>query len=549
MKLILATILLLGLQGLPPLVGPLVPNSTGTVTGFVRRSGTGQPIENTRVAVVSRAERLAQANLGTAMSAVTDFNGKFTIKGVNPGLYVLVAESEGYFSLNGETSASTRATKDIAVNEGQQTDAGTLELIPGAAISGRIAGPDGQPLTGAVVQIFQASYVRDRLVFTPTKTARTDDLGEYRLYWLSPGEYYVRAQYRGTGDRTERYGRVFFPGITDEDAAPPVMVGAGAEVSGIDIRVPLTALTGFKISGRVVSPVDPESVRVSSVRVVPRDQRVLVLDEADAFPNQVIDASSGQFEIRNVTPGAYNIYPTTRDIDGNMRSMPIPVDVVNRDISNLSAVLEPAIDVVGRITLDDRKPGDRVLNGSIALVPTDDWPGVSNPVRINPDPESGEFTLSHLPPGKYVFQSASFRDPDVYVADAKMGQDTIYDRGFIVAGESREPIDVTLKSQGGVVSGVILDSSRLRPQLYSTVVLVPDAARRQNLDLYKQTTSANGSFTFRGIPPGDYKVFAWASVTPGAWLNPAFLQKFEDRGLSVTVAAGAEKSVQPTVIP
>jgi hypothetical protein len=182
-------------------------------------------------------------------------------------------------------------------------------------------------------------------------------------------------------------------------------------------------------------------------------------------------------------------------------------------------------------------------------VPLDSRPGIEKVFPINPDPETGEFILRHLPPGKYGFESASFRLPDIYIADIKMGQDAIFDRGFIAGSESREPLEVTLKSQGGAVSGVVFDASRLRPQLYSTVVLVPDAARRQNFTLYKHAISANGNFTFTGVPPGDYKVFAWRSVVPGAWENAPFLQKFEDRGMSVTVAAGVEKNVQLTVIP
>ena len=548
-SIVAAVVLLAGLQGLPALVGPLVPDSTGTVMGIIRRSGTGQPIPDARVSVVSRAEANAQTATRGPFTAVTDVNGKFTIKGVTPGLFVLIAEAEGYFSF-GETSAATRARKDIAVNESQQTDAGALELVPGAAISGRVAGPDGQPLTAATVQVFQASYVRDRLVFTLARTARTDDLGDYRLFWLPPGEYYVRAQYRTSNDsRSERYGRVYFPGIVDEDAAPPISVSAGAEVSGIDLRVPVMPVSGVKVSGHVISPVDPEAVRVTSVHVVPRDRRVLLIDDADSFPNQAIDASNGQFEIRNVMPGAYNIFPIARDLDGNMRSLPIPVDVVDRDIDNLAAVLDPAIDISGRVTLDGGKPGHHVLNGSIGLVPLDARPGIGKVFPINPDPETGEFVLSHLPPGKYGFESRSFLVPDIYVADIKMGQDSIFDRGFIAGSESKEPLDVTLKSQGGAVSGLVFDASRLRAQLYSTVVLVPDPAHRQNFTLYKHAMSANGNFTFTGVPPGDYKVFAWRSVVPGVWENAPFLQKFEDRGLAVTVATGVEKNVQLTVIP
>ena len=114
MKLIVfALILFAGLQGLPPLVGPLIPESTGVVTGIVRRSDTGQPISEAQVVVVSPAESIDQA---MTRATLTDPNGKFTIKSVMPGQYVVIAQSEGHFSLSGEPSASTQARKDVRVS-------------------------------------------------------------------------------------------------------------------------------------------------------------------------------------------------------------------------------------------------------------------------------------------------------------------------------------------------------------------------------------------------------------------------------------------------
>ena len=545
MRSILFAVILFAGQGLPPLVGPLIPDSTGVVTGFVRSADTGQPLPEAQVVLASPAESIDQA---MTRATLTDSNGKFTIKSVMPGQYVVIAQSEGHFSLSGESSASTQARKDVRVSEGQQTDAGVLELIRGATISGRVTGPEGQPLTGAIVQALRPSYVRGRLVFTAFKSTRTDDLGEYRLFWLPPGEYYIRGQYRMSSQQTpERYLKVFFPGIAEEDAAPPILVNGGAEVAGIDVRVPVTPISGFRISGRVISAGDPADLRVTAVHFIPRDRRVaLVDDDSDRFQNQAIDVSGGNFEVHNVIPGAYNLFVLTND--GNVLPS-IPLDVVDRNIENVSATVEPGVDLHGRVTLDGGKPGDRFSKNSIQLATLDELPGVGRQrFPINPDTETGEFVLRNLLPGRYVLQLA-FRAPDTYVADARMGQDSVFDSGFTIGGESQGPLEVIMKSQGGIVSGKVLDSTRLRPALYTTVVLVPESSRRQNLALYRQTISENGSFTFTGVPPGDYKLFAWASVIPGAWENSLFLQRFETRGLAISVDAGLEKNTQLTVIP
>src|SRR4030095_3481184 len=125
-------------------------------------------------------------------ATLTDLNGKFTIKSVMPGPYVVIAQSEGHFSLDGRPCASTHASMEVRVNAGQQIDAGALELIPGATISGRVTGPEGQPLTGAIGEALRPSYIHSRLVFTAFKSTRSDDQGEYRLFWLPPGAEYVR---------------------------------------------------------------------------------------------------------------------------------------------------------------------------------------------------------------------------------------------------------------------------------------------------------------------------------------------------------------------
>jgi len=541
MKLLLAALLLA--QGLPPLVGPLIPDNTGTVTGIVRRAGTTQPIVEAQVALAFPAESTEQA---MKRAVLTDLNGRFSIKGVNPGQYVVVIQSEGFFTTSSERPPALR------VNEGQQTDAGTLELVPGVAISGRIAAPNGQPLGAAIVQALRASYARGQLVLTPAKTAITTDRGEYRLFWLPPGEYYVRAQYRpDTPDDPESFRRVFFPGTSEEDAAFPVWINAGAEASGIDLRVPVQPVTGTTVSGRVAIGGDPSEMRVTSVYAIPRNRRILVAGDHEASPNQAADAANGQFQIKNLLPGEYNLFLVTRDGEGRSRVASIPIDVADRSIENVEVTLEPEVELKGRVTLDGNKPDDRVPKGSIQLTALDETPGLGRTTTfaIDPDPSTGEFKVPLLSPGRYALHANAFRDADIYIADATTDNESVFDQGFRVRSDSREPLEVALKSQGGVVQGVVLDPTRLRAALHSTVVLVPEQTRRQNLSLYKSMTTANGSFTFQGVAPGEYKLFAWASVTPGAWENLLFVQKFESRGMIVSVAAGSQKTVEIVVIP
>ena len=538
---------LLRLQGLPPLVGPLVPDTGGVVRGVVRRADSGQPIPAAQVALLAEGQAVDQA---MARAIYTDVAGQFTLRGVEPGSHTVLVQAEGHFGVTGLTDGSTRTTRMVHIAEGQQIDIGVVKLIPGSIISGRILGPDGKPVAAATVEALRASYIRGRLAFTPVKSVKTDDLGEYRLYWIPFGAYYVRAVYRSNADAgTERYPRIFFPGIAEEDAAPPVLVNSGSELSGIDVQIPTTPYVGITIAGQVVAD-DGGDIRVNSIHVASRDRRVLLVrDNVDELENQAGDTSQGRFEIRNVPPGSYSLNLEVR-YAGRIRPVSVPVDVADRNIANMTVPLTPAFDLPGRVTLDGFAPGAAVLKESIQLAPTEPMPGIDS-FAINPNPQTGEFTLPAVPVGKYAIRIGSvFRSADTYVADLKRSETSVFDTGLTIGGSLKEPLEVVLRSKGGVLTGTITDPTRLRPFPNAWVVLVPEKARRQNFALYRHTLSSeDGTFVFAGIPPGDYKLFAWASITPGAWENAIFLQRFEGRGAEVAIRDDTPKRIELTVIP
>jgi uncharacterized protein (DUF2141 family) len=57
------------------------------------------------------------------------------------------------------------------------------------------------------------------------------------------------------------------------------------------------------------------------------------------------------------------------------------------------------------------------------------------------------------------------------------------------------------------------------------------------------TTDASGNFTLKGLPPGDYKIFAWEDVETNAWMDRDYRQPFESQSASAKV----QESTTPTV--
>src|SRR6185295_2655258 len=115
---------------------------------------------------------------------MTDGSGEFTIADVPPGPYTIRAARDGYF---GETESAIR------VLPGQSTDV-SFSVLRGATISGRIRGEDGNFVAGATVSALQVRYFRGDPGLVPALTATTNFKGEYRLFWLMPGEYLIGAK-------------------------------------------------------------------------------------------------------------------------------------------------------------------------------------------------------------------------------------------------------------------------------------------------------------------------------------------------------------------
>ncbi len=111
------------------------------------------------------------------------------------------------------------------------------------------------------------------------------------------------------------------------------------------------------------------------------------------------------------------------------------------------------------------------------------------------------------------------------------------------------PLEITISATGGRIDGVVLTEEQ-EGFGGASVVLVPEERRRDQRRFYKSaTTDQNGRFTLRGIPPGDYKLFAWEEIERGAYQDPAFLRPYEEQGELVEVEEGSRLSVQLHLIP
>ena len=56
-------------------------------------------------------------------------------------------------------------------------------------------------------------------------------------------------------------------------------------------------------------------------------------------------------------------------------------------------------------------------------------------------------------------------------------------------------------------------------------------------------------FTIHGVRPGEYKIYAWEIVEPGAYQDPDFIKPYESAGEAVSIKESARETVQLKLIP
>ncbi len=216
------------------------------------------------------------------------------------------------------------------------------------------------------------------------------------------------------------------------------------------------------------------------------------------------------------------------------------------NIDGITLTATRGVEIKGRLRIEgqlDSNPGPLVVG--LSSKRTDEPSGGATSDSVKSD---GSFLLKNTYDGDFEIDVENLPE-NYFVKSARMDGADVLTAGVAVDSKHTPGLlKIVVSPNGASVDGVV--SKDEQPFPGATVAQAPDPPHRGEKRLFKPTTTdQNGHFVLQGIPPGDYKVFAWENIERGDYTGAVFLQPYENPGESVHITEGARNSVKLDLIP
>jgi len=557
----------------------------GTVTGVVVKSPSGEPAAGAAVKLTDEPPSVGPPGHQTD-STTTGPDGSFRFDNVKPGAYYVVANLQGYLPTEYGQRSPTGTGIALDVGSGQRVNV-RLTAWPTSGISGRVVDGDGEPIGRVQVVALRFIYSNGKPATTLAQSVMTNDRGEYRMFWLTPGSYRVAAREWdpetwasgvnigppkrfGAAEQSTApivHGRmlaggtiveetevpIYAPSTPDPQLASTIALAPGENATNVDVQLAANRVPAHHVRGSVVAA---DRTRRRIVTMVPK-----VLSPITRIATAVV-SGDGSFDIDGIASGAYILFTQ----DGAIAQ---PVDVGEADVT-VTLTEPPTISLNGHLTFDrgisaasaNPNPSDLQIrmtrDPDLPAAPTG-GPGFNRPPFPN-----GTITLNNIPPGDYRIDMWPFafrREGTItsgrpipegfvnaYVKSIRLGNSDVLADGMHLWGPTQASLEVVIGLNGAQVEGATVDNGH-EPAANVTIVAVADGSNKGRTDLYRTTTSdRRGRFALEGLAPGDYTFYASDDVERGAWESPEFMRALEGRGRFVRLREGKNDALELNVL-
>ncbi len=390
---------------------------------------------------------------------------------------------------------------------------------------------------------------------------------------------------RGTGAAPDASGRLlvhqtaYHPSSSTVGQAEPIVVASGEDRTGVDVALKL--VPSVTISGRLMGPTGP--VESFMLHLTPTDTGEMSTDPDVAT---AVTASDGSFMFLGVPAGQYVIQTLRmpRPMMTGMATMVVnqgggnmsftttmgsavsststipaaqteptlwtatPISLGNEDIRDLTITLNGGLKVSGRAEFQgsaERPPADRLAQVTVSLDSADGKTrGAMAGARLQ---TNGLFTTQGVPPGKYLLR----------VANPPGGWGV---RSIIVNGvdAADTPVELEDKDLAGAIitftdriaslSGTVKSQQNTADDAAAVVIFPTDTRAWMNYGnnprrMRMTRASKSGTYTFSGLPEGEYNVIAISEEVASEWQEPRFLEAMSREASRVTIVEGDKRAL------
>jgi hypothetical protein len=523
----------IGAQGrgsFPPRDARVQATGTAIIRGRIVTADTGSPIRRAQVRAFSNDTR------GSRLAS-TDGDGRFEFRDLPAGRWELSASKAGFVTLRFGQRRPFEAGQPVEVRDGQVAERTNIALPRGGAITGRVFDEFGDAIAGARLQVLRYQMVQGTRRLMPTGIAdQSDDTGAFRLFGLTPGDYYVSATVRALpvddpGVEAAGYAPTYYPGTGNVAEAQRVTIGIAQELANVSFA--LLPVRTVRVSGRAVNSMG-EPLSGGIARLTPADA---TSDTPMMFGGGGNVRQDGTFTLTNIAPGSYTLTVATRrpgrrggrgaETEGTSEDeiAVIPLTVGTEDVGGVQVATSKGATLSGTVV---------AAQGSGIALPTSGIQVTAQAIPLGRGfgfgsarvESNGAFTLGGLLgprvigvtglPQNWMLQSITVNGDDV--------ADRIVE---FTGNQELRGARVTVTDRVTEVNGSVTDGNQPARD-YTVVVFPEDSARWKFPSRYVKSgrPDQKGLFRIRALPPEDrYLAVAVDYVEEGEAGDPEFLEQ------------------------
>jgi protocatechuate 3,4-dioxygenase beta subunit len=520
-----------------------VTGGTAVIRGRVVEAATGKGLS--RVQVRANTNTPGPPPNPYPWLAMTDGDGRYEIKGLPANTYAVVATKTNYVrSAYGEARVEGPGRR-LPVAEGEVVDKIDIRMTRAGVVTGKVVDEFGDPVTDVFVTAMRYQYIQgSRRLMQSGRGGSTNDVGEYRVYGLTPGRYFISASLRNfqpmNTDSTDRsaYAPTFFPGTGNVAEAQRLTIAPGQIITSTNMT--LLPIQTARVRG-IALDADGKPMSNAMVNVMQRMGAAMVGNSGS--PVQ----TDGKFTL-NLTPGDYTLRVFGAGVpDGAFTDL----TVNGSDIDGVQIMAVKPSTIRGRLVFTDSASGAPPPKpAAFDLGAAREWM-IGQPVRSQAKVKDDYTFEISVPPGHVLIRGLAngqgagptaqpWRLNRVIVNDLDVA-----DSGIDVGSNSTiENVVVEWTNHSNEVTGKVTDADGKAVRDCFVIVFAQDPAHWtvQTRHLAVSRPGLDDNFHTR-VLAGDYYAVAMSDVETNAWTDPEFLALAREKAVKFTIADGEKKTI------